>query len=414
MIDIQTYRARIGRFCPRMKAVFDLDTLHAVGVVGFIGMLLFIAGIEVNPGPVQVDELSMALLPEKWSTSFIAIKSTGNGNCLYNACSLALCGVCPDLAALVFRRTELTDDEKYHILTFNVNRLLKYPSSKNRRYNPSWETTYSWLRYSVSQDGVFCAPCFVFARKDLRHTEFTCMAFNDWKNSVGAKRGALPTHDSSQAHSDAVTASAMFLDVYKGSREPINASLSTAFSDKIAGNRHLLMAIIKVIIKFSSRGIPLRGSWIKDQNRKDSNFDYFLEWISTNDEKLYKNLISSPKNAKYTSPQTQNEIISCIGDYIRKKIVRDVSDSPFFYIMADETTDISVTEQMSVCVRYIAGKEIREDFIGFIELPKTDAETITVKLTESLKQWNLDLSKWRGKGFDGAATMATLKVFTRA
>ena len=74
--------------------------------------------------------------------------------------------------------------------------------------------------------------------------------------------------------------------------------------------------------------------------------------------------------------------------------------------MADETTDVSVTEQMSVCVRYIVDNEIRKDFIGFVELPKTNAETITNKLIESLQQWNLDLTKWRGKGFDGASTMS--------
>ena len=65
--------------------------------------------------------------------------------------------------------------------------------------------------------------------------------------------------------------------------------------------------------------------------------------------------------------------------------------------MADETTDASVTEHMSVCVRYIVDKEIREDFIGFVELPKTNAETFTNKLIESLQQWNLDLIKWQGK-----------------
>lgn len=62
--------------------------------------------------------------------------------------------------------------------------------------------------------------------------------------------------------------------------------------------------------------------------------------------------------------------------------------------MADETNDVSVTEQMSVCVRYIGVKEIRVDFIGFVELPKTNAETITNKLIESLQQRNLDLTKW--------------------
>ena len=35
---------------------------------------------------------------------------------------------------------------------------------------------------------------------------------------------------------------------------------------------------------------------------------------------------------------------------------------------------------MSVCIRYIVDKEVREDFIGFVEQPKTNAETFTNNL----------------------------------
>ena len=80
--------------------------------------------------------------------------------------------------------------------------------------------------------------------------------------------------------------------------------------------------------------------------------------------------------------------------------------SPFFSIMADETTDSSTIEQLSICIRYLSGLEVREDFLGFVPLPRTDAETITTAMVEHLEQWNLDLQKWRGKGFDGAATMS--------
>lgn len=35
-----------------------------------------------------------------------------------------------------------------------------------------------------------------------------------------------------------------------------------------------------------------------------------------------------------------------------------------------------------------------------------NAAAITEALLTNLKDWNLDLSKWRGKGFDGASTMS--------
>ena len=51
MVDIATYRARIGCFSFRLGFAMDLDTLRVIGVFGFIGILLLIAGVEMNPGP---------------------------------------------------------------------------------------------------------------------------------------------------------------------------------------------------------------------------------------------------------------------------------------------------------------------------------------------------------------------------
>ena len=52
--------------------------------------------------------------------------------------------------------------------------------------------------------------------------------------------------------------------------------------------------------------------------------------------------------------------------------------------------------------------EVGEDFLGFVELPETDAATVTDAILTALKKWNVDLRKWRGKGFDGTPTMSGL------
>ncbi len=70
-------------------------------------------------------------------------------NILYFVCCISPLGVCPDLATLVSRRTQLSDEEKFHILSYSVKGLSKYPTSKQRKYNSSWETQYNWLRYSI-------------------------------------------------------------------------------------------------------------------------------------------------------------------------------------------------------------------------------------------------------------------------
>lgn len=79
--------------------------------------------------------------------------------------------------------------------------------------------------------------------------------------------------------------------------------------------------------------------------------------------------------------------------------------------MADETCDVSTTEQMAVAIRYLritndGSTEVAEDFLGFIQLEKVDAEGITDSLLTKLREWKVELSKLRGKGFDGASAMS--------
>ena len=78
--------------------------------------------------------------------------------------------------------------------------------------------------------------------------------------------------------------------------------------------------------------------------------------------------------------------------------------------MVDETTDVSTTEQLSICVRYVHIKgdelEVCEEFLGFCAVSSTDAETITSTIITFMKNCGLNMEKLCGKGFDGAANMS--------
>ena len=58
-----------------------------------------------------------------------------------------------------------------------------------------------------------------------------------------------------------------------------------------------------------------------------------------------------------------------------------------FSIMADETADISGKEQMSLGVRYFdtSTMSIKEEFLGFTELKKLNAEAIASNILEFFK-----------------------------
>lgn len=110
------------------------------------------------------------------------------------------------------------------------------------------------------------------------------------------------------------------------------------------------------------------------------------------------------------SPQIQKQLIECLENVIRRQIVREAMAAEYFSIMADETCDAITQEQMSVCIRYIRVKddgvsEVAEDFLGFVQLEECNAAGVTEALLTSLTKWDVDLSKRRGKGFDGASVM---------
>lgn len=64
-----------------------------------------------------------------------------------------------------------------------------------------------------------------------------------------------------------------------------------------------------------------------------------LETIAKHDTTVKKRL-TSIHNAKYTSKGIQNEVLSCLADMVRTKMIEEVKDSEAFSIMADETKDV--------------------------------------------------------------------------
>lgn len=236
---------------------------------------------------------------------------------------------------------------------------------------------------------------------------FQTEGFRDWKNAVGEKRGIISNHEKTPGHMTASTLAENFLSVTKGQMENIQSVISKTYSDKVEKNRKTLLSILDVVINLGQRNVAFRGNWKGDS--EDGNFIHFIQWKSHFDDVLSQHLETAPGNAKYLSPIIQNEMISCCGDEIRDFIVRRIQKSKYFSVLADETADISGTEQLSICIRYVSESdnfEIHEDFLGFCPLLKQDSESITKAIIEQLSKWGLHVSLLRGQGYDGASNMS--------
>lgn len=79
---------------------------------------------------------------------------------------------------------------------------------------------------------------------------------------------------------------------------------------------------------------------------------------------------------------------------IIEQLVSKINSAKCFTVLADETTDISGTEQFSLCVRYldIFKKEMREDFLKFVPVHDVTRKGLTTTLMDSLKELGLELN----------------------
>jgi len=92
----------------------------------------------------------------------------------------------------------------------------------------------------------------------------------------------------------------------------------------------------------------------------------FLKRVEAADKQTSDLFLKSHRNASYLSWRVQNQIISLMGDAIQKQQLSDISQCKYFSILADETTDVSQTEQLSWSVRFIEDTKVHEEFLCFV------------------------------------------------
>lgn len=141
----------------------------------------------------------------------------------------------------------------------------------------------------------------------------------------------------------------------------------------------------------------------------EGNFRALINYrIDGGDKILAQHIESCNKNSSYISKTTQNELIVCCGEAISQKICDRVKKSRLFTIIADETSDISLKEQLSICLRYfdVDCFEIKEVFLKFVDVRETTGESISTTLIEELGKVGLDILNCRGQAFDGCSNMS--------
>ena len=217
---------------------------------------------------------------------------------------------------------------------------------KKPTFQPQWFDKWTWLHYDEERDVAFCHTCIIAKRNDHLHNvsileqSFISTGFSNWKDAT-AKFGK---HEASQCHKEAVlktvTLPAMTPDV----SEMLASQLAAQWLERRKCFLHLLSNT-----RFLSRQrLPFRG----DGNELDSNYMQLIRLRSENTKDLVDWI--KQKTGKYTSPESQNEMIQVMSNRVMRNASGRILNATFYSVMIDETTDISNAEQVFVCFRWVS------------------------------------------------------------
>ena len=300
-----------------------------------------------------------------------------------------------------YARPTLTDTMKHKLLVEKWVPPCEYsfPPRKFGKQNlycqASWLRQYPYLRYSPAKDGLYCIFCFLF-RSDSQGMLIDA-PLTDWRNF----QKWIDAHILTKQHEIAERSAEDLMRIYNHAQSDIVSHLSAAYAARVERNTHIMLSIIHCIVFCGQQGIALRG-----HTSDTGNFQGLVEFRAETDKVLQQHLESAPCNAKYLSPDVQNDLVSACGYQIRKKLVTEIEEAKYFAILADETTDTSTCEQVSICIRFVdASGKLREEFLGFVQASSTTGCNLANLLLSSLQSWGLDPAYMRGQGYDGAANM---------
>ena len=93
---------------------------------------------------------------------------------------------------------------------------------------------------------------------------------------------------------------------------------------------------------------------------------------------------------------------------VRKKICNAVQSAGPFSLLADESKDVSKTEQLTVALRYVdlSCGSIHEHFLTFVPTTNFSAESLSKYFLDILKEHQLNPKQMVSQGYDGASVMS--------
>ena len=264
-------------------------------------------------------------------------------------------------------------------------------TTRSRKFNSKWEKDFSWLEYDEDCTGAFCKVCRK-SGKSLQRTGgvWVTKPFTNWKKAVEK----MKAHEKSLLHSQANQAAlAAEGALQEGS---IIQQLQKVDRQERVRNRAAIKSLIRCTHFLTRQHIP-----------HTTNFDKLVDLVvACGGDDLKHFLENAGRNAMYTSHIAVVEFVEALSTWVEESLLKRLKKASYYSIMADECTDVTTVEELSVFCRWEEDGVPVEHFLDIVHLQQADAESIHSALIECLKNKNLQVGRIVGMGFDGAATFS--------
>ena len=247
-----------------------------------------------------------------------------------------------------------------------------------------------------AKDSLFCIVCI---RQDSKGNLRTCRnkeraflldGYSNWKKATTRFR----EHENSQCHKTAIDFQSNISQRYQHIAE-IKSSIAAKTMKR---NRRCLVKILECLQYLCRQGLPIRGSTDNESNLiqllklRGKDDPDILDWLTRNTD-------------KYLGHDIQHEMCIIMRNSVTRQVISKIKDR-YFSIIADEYTDISNKEHLTLCLRWVDNNfDPHEDFIGFYNIPNIKSDTIASVIKDIIIRVCLSLDQCRGQCYDGASNM---------
>ncbi|XP_022860424.1 zinc finger MYM-type protein 1-like, partial [Olea europaea var. sylvestris] len=171
-------------------------------------------------------------------------------------------------------------------------------------------------------------------------------------------------------------------------------------------NRLRLKTTIMSVKWLALQGCSFRGHDESPSSLNRGNFIELVDAFAKMNIEVGKVVLSNAlKNATYTSPDIQKEILSIMANRVRQGIRTEIGNAKFS-ILVDEARDESSREQMAIILRFVNSNGIlTERFFAIKSVSDTTSLNLKNQISDVLVRFNLQVQNMRGQGYDGANNM---------